>query len=295
MTLKGSVDSDKLKLSMKTVQRIAFVVNLIGAGTLANVLLENINVKITLNRNGKAMVLAHEHLKLLAMESMFFQGFEHALSLTGISISATHKMLPLMVDLGLPLNLMGNDELVVEATTKSGWLADFDSDSFIDIEDREAIGVETVIPFIETKPVSATHARIVESLGNNVSSIMLLNMETARTDADADRVWESMIITSDKYNSSDNRGRLFSRRITQFEQVASAAARKQNFRFVPSVELDNVQITVELNGANVSATKNYIVYRSYLVTRDGLQRAGAMQDKHANRNQSKVAKQLNAA
>ena len=294
MTLRNN-DTQSLKLRNKTVQRFAFVLNLIGNGTLANVLLEYINVKAVLRRGGKEYVLFNENLQLLAQESMFFQGYDHALQKTAISISATQKMLPLMVDLGSPVNLKGMDELTMEVTSKTGWYADFDaSQSSLEVEDREAIGIEAYIPFIKTFSISATHSRVKESLGDNVTSITLLNTEPARTNSDADCVFQGMIITSDKYSASDNRGRLLSRRASQFTNSSDAILRKESFRYIPNLELHDVEITLELNGGNVAATKNYIVYRSYVVTQEGLSRAQSLANKHANENQSKLNDQLNA-
>jgi hypothetical protein len=133
---------------------------------------------------------------------------------------------------------------------------------------------------------------VVESLGDNVTSLTLLNVEAGRDGSDAQRVFESFILTSDKYNTSDNRGRMLARRATQFETVAAASARKENFRYVPEVELDNVNLTLELYGQNVTSTKNYIVYRTYLPTRETIARAEQTFAKHEARNESKLAEQI---
>ena len=293
MTLRNN-DTQSLKLSNKTIQRIAFVLNMIGSGTLASIILELINVKIVLRRNGKEYVLAHDNLQILCQESMYFAGIEHALSKAAIVLSGTYKLIPLMLDLGYPINLKGKDQLTVEVTTKTGWYADWDANqSSLEVEDRESIGIETCIPFIKSKAISATHTRVVESLGDNITSITLLNTEDL-DNSDAEKIFDSFLLTSDKYSLSDNRGRMFARRATQFVSAEDAAARKENFRFVPAVELHGVELTLELDGANNAATKNYIVYRTFQITADGIDRARSMQDRHASQNAARASQQLSA-
>jgi hypothetical protein len=294
MTLRNN-DTQSLKLWKKTIQRIAFVVNLVGAGTIATVLLDLINVKIVLKRGGREYVIAHENLQVLVQESMFWAGFEHALQKVSLPLSGVLNVLPLIVDLGAPINLFNDDELTIEVTSKTGWNGDYSSsESSIEIESREAIGVETAVPFIKTKSIQATSSRIQESLGDSVTSIMFMNTEASRGVADADKVFDSVIITSDKYNVSDNRGRLLSRRSTQFETSAAATLRKENFRYTPEVMLDNVTVTVETNGSNVVATKNYIVYRTLQATKDTIQRSIYTQNKHDQRNAAKLQAQINS-
>jgi hypothetical protein len=293
MTLRNN-DTQALRLRKKTVQRFSFILNLIGAGAVATLLLDSINVKCILRRSGREHILFHENLLLLAIESMYYSAIEHALQKTVITLAAgTQVMLPLLVDLGYPVNLLGDDELSLEVTTKTGWMGTYDAaSSSLEVEDREAIGVETVIPMIKSRSISATHSRVVESLGDNVTSITLVNTEATRSNSTADAVFESLIISSDKYSASDNRGRLLSRRASQFENVANASLRRENFKYVPAVELDDVEITIEMNGANVAATKNYIVYRTYVTTREVLQRAAALNSKHANQNEAKLEASL---
>jgi hypothetical protein len=296
MTLRNN-DTQSLDLSLKTVQRFGFNLNLVGAGTPANVVLELIDVKCMLKRSGEDHVLFHENLQLLAQESMFMKGFKHALQKTVIVLNATVgsrlDLLPLIVDLGAPLNLKGDDKLRLEVTTKAGWMGDYDSSqSSIEIEDREAIGVETFIPFIKSRALQATISRDQFSLGHNVTSIAFINTEASRDNTDAQRVWDSVIINTDKVNWDDNRARILGRRASMFEDVAVAGDRKENFKYVPNVELDNVQITIQLNGANVAATKNYIVYRTFKITSEGLNRAQATQAKHDKKNTQKVVDQI---
>jgi hypothetical protein len=291
MTLRNN-DTQALRLRNKTVQRIAFIVNLISgaaAGTLASILLENVNVKIVLRRKGKEYTIANDGLHLLSLESMYYQGFQHVLDKSPVSLSDNYKMLPLMIDLGTPLNLKEDDELSVEVNTKPGWMGDFDpSSSSIEVEDREAIGVEVAIPYIKTRPISATHNKATESLGKNVTSIMLANTESDRDNSDAKKVFESLMINSDKYNATDNRGRLLSRRATQFANVSDALARKENFRYVPAVELDDVEVIVELNAAQVAPSKNFIIFRQYEQNAVVIDRANTMISKHASRRNRKI-------
>jgi hypothetical protein len=292
MTLRNN-DTQNMKLSRKTVQRFAFILNLVGAGDVATVALDLINVKCILTRSGSEYVLFHENLQLLSMEANFFGGFTHAFKKDSLVISDTARIIPLMLDLGSPVNLSADDELNIEVTTKSGWYGTFDAgQSSVDVEYREAIGIEIAIPFIKTKAIQATNSRVVESLGDNVTSIMLLNVEANRSNSEADKVWESLILISDKWSVSDNRGRLLARRATQFETVGAAASRGENFRYVPNAELDALQITIELRGTNVVATKNYIVYRTFLPTAVTSIRSQRMKNKHQERNVAKLQNQI---
>jgi hypothetical protein len=289
MTLRNQ-DTQTLELKKKTVQRFAFILNLLGAGAASTVDLTLIDVKFVLKRGGRERVLAHENLQILAQESMYHQGYQHAFQKSTIVLSAgAQELLPLTVDLGSPLNLMGDDLLAVQVTTKTGWYGTFSSsNSSLEVEDREAIGVEKVIPYIRSRALQATISRDQFSIGDNVISVTLLNTESNRTNTDADKVFDSIILNSDKINWNDNRGRIIGRRTTQFEDADTAALRGENFRYIPNAQLDNVQITLGLNGANVAATKNFVVYRQFEIDQEVVLRAQALTQKHGRRNLDKI-------
>lgn len=292
MTLRNN-DTQTLVLRKKSFQLFAFILNLFGAGSNTSIDLSLIDVKAVLKRNGQELVLFHENLMILALESMFSKGFKVPFNKQLITISATQVMMPLFVDLGLPINLMGEDDFRLEVTTKPGWMGTYDASlSSLEVEDRNTIGIETVIPFIRSRPLQATISREKIALGDNITSILLLNTENARTNSDSDSIYQNVVITSDKANWNDNRGRLLEERIRQFQSFDTPSIYGENFRYVPDVELDGVEITLQLNGSNVISQKNYIVYRTYLASAEVLQRAQMLSEKHVRRNTEKLRAQI---
>lgn len=302
MILKGTTDNNVIRVENKTIQRISANIRInMPSGSLPAVPdLRKINLTVTLTRNKKPFVIYSDTLAPIAYESMYFAGVE-ALQNSGYAqkMSANDTLFPIMLDLGGCINVRKGDLLEIKAGVITGWLpvgADTTS-SYIEIVEREQIGVETFIPRIQTRYIQAGVSKVSEALGDDVTSVAFVHLvpnTSSYSLNDANAIISSLQITSDRYNINDTIDRMISRRNTQFEYLSAANLRYRTFKLVPETEVDSLQIEAITVGSNIAASENVIVWRSHWYDNTTMQRAYDMEKKHSIRNEQKVTNKLAA-
>lgn len=301
MVIKGAADTQTYELKRKTVRRLSCNIRLKNTVGVPAWDLRKVTLKATLTRNSSDIVIFHENLFLLLRESMFFHCSEFMYDYTfAMNMATNWYLIPGMIDLGAPINLKGEDTLKLEATSLSGWEGPNSSSAecSIEFEWREDVGVEHATPLIRSQAIQATTDKTTLSLGDNITSVALINLNvgtfpSAYSLTDANAVWNSFILNSDKINYNDNLDRMISRRISQFEFSIAAYYRVHSFMYkMPEKEIDQVQLVVGTNGANVVATQNYVVWRTFHLDSYTMQRGSAMVDKHEMRDHKKFSKHL---
>ena len=288
-----------MKVQNRTVQRAFFNVR-IDHTAIVMPKFRAITVKCTLHRNGQDIEIFHDNLHTLAMESMFFhcyEVFQDPAASSGVASGTGGGVVqryPLMIDLKHCINVMNADVLELEVTLNDGWAGPSATlaGCYIDVDWRDTIGVETMIPIINSKSIKGGEERIKESLGGNVTSIALVNLEVAPIFTlgldDVHAIFKSLAIITDKYRIDDTMDRMITRRYMQFDYNNIADTRWNTFVYVPHSDVDQTQLSCVLEPTLVNAGMNYIVWRSYHVDGHTIKRAHGLHKKHDERNAAKV-------
>lgn len=291
------IGTDKLVTKNKTVQVLELSAVVGGASGTPAPIWENIRVSCYLQRSGFTHSIYNGALNVLALESMFFNGQEFILAPAFANLlSSSEYLYPFTLDLGTPINVKNDDVLIVDITCLNTWYGTTNTptltDSYIDVNWREAIGVESAIPKINIKTIGAGVGELSEPLGDNVVSLAIVNTDTNSSWLHSDRVIDSLQLTSDRFNMIENSHSLLSRRAQQFQSPLIASTRYKNFRFEFETEIDNANLNAKFVAGNVANSANFIVWRSMQIDSETLNRAYAMKQKHQVRNNSKITNSL---
>lgn len=276
-----------------TVQRL-MINAFIFTSALAAVDFNKIRITCLLKRGGKNIQIFNGYLGVLVRESLFFSGYEYANNASqSIATAGNEYLIPLAIDLGSVINVKNDDELTVEMDLQAGWYGTgtTPANCYIDANWRQAIGVERVIPKINLETVKAGGGELKASLGDNVTRISVINTESAVISLAQARC-TSLQIISDRYNISETFTQSLGRRSLQFDNVIVANLRYQSFTWLPETEIDNVQFIAVYNSANVAASANYLVWRSYEYDMTVANRASLYDEKHYQYDTAKARKAL---
>lgn len=290
-------ETRKLEIKNATFDAFTFKAILFNAAVNTAVLRTDlntdlVNVKAVLKRSGREFTLFQDTLTVLAMESNFFTSLFDYLSpasatsvrviLLAAATGVTEKvMIPMSVDLGSSINLSGDDQLDLEINFASAAVAANCSiaTSYIEFDYRESVGVEHVTPYIKSKSIAPGEQRLQQSLGDNITSVVLLNTDKTGV-LDASAILASISLSSDKLNMNDNYVEILNKRFEQFKDVTIAGNRCQSFLLHKGAELDGCQVDATLIPGNITAGKNFLVTRSYYTDARLLAKADAVVEKH---------------
>lgn len=301
--IQGAAGSVTEQITNKSIRRIGVVVKLYKpAAAPADVLpnLQSVIIKLSLKRNGNTHIIFNDNLAVLLRESMFHQSYDAVSDISGLLNIGTNggdtiQAVCGMIDLGGTINCMNTDVLTFTADTNASWVdATYDaSQSNIEFEIRDDIGVEKFIPKILSESINNGESRFRRSLGDNVTQVSFINTDvSAWIPLTTDIAVEHFTLTSDKYNISDDKYQMYARRNSQFESVSSSNSRKKSFAYTPNTEIDNVQIDLQLDPAQITGSANRIVYRTFVADKSTLVRGEHLEQKHEQRDGKKLAEQL---
>jgi hypothetical protein len=264
--------------------------------------LDQVFVKATLYRAGKAIVLFTESLLVLAIESLFSTGqYDYTqnsnnqdtfIDLDGAANNKL-KLVPVAISLGSPINLSGDDELVLDVNVQRAAFSSSNSTdlgvAFVTVDAVEAVGLEYFTPVIKVLAIDGGKSTVQEDLGDNVTKITFINTQTAALDLTAMQIVNYQL-ASDRLSINDDLQDLLSKRVMTFDSAALANARKRSFVLYDhpfGTELDKVKVDLQLNASQVTVGKNYLVYRTFLAEPSTVIKA---QGKAAKHQQNMVAK-----
>lgn len=283
-----TTDLKTIELRNQEVGGLLFTFILLGAtaGTAISgtaVDLSKIKLKTTLHRTGERPKSIYNDLKQYhAILDSFsrssfpvvFSGLPDAnntVVANGVGV-VQKSLLPVFIDFGKTYVLRGEDKIVVEISAKEWHGATVDSDSYCEILelDREDIDDSDSEVLVKILNADLSSDKIV--LGNGVTDILFVCLDG--TDIlQASAVIDSVGINSKQLNQPNmTYESLVSLRQLQFETVADATARKQNFMLHTGYPIDDVTLELSLNSANVNASKCAIVWRKQSVSQKNLQR-----------------------
>jgi hypothetical protein len=259
----------------RDVNATGVVVAITTYGTISNAATllkyENIQFKGILNRGGKDHILFNETLKNLVSLSEWdspmwemMTGIASPVVLAGSYIAANSTFLiPLKFDFGGIINVDGSDELTIECRIGDASFNTAQLDEtkcFIEFDIIEGVGLETTTPYIKSRTIEANQTNPTFDLGDNITEILIANYDKGIDMTTANSVLNNISVDSDKWSRNDSYAEMIARNHSQFTDFIQASFRGQSFRIYSGYELDNVKLNLNLNAANVAASKNFILY-----------------------------------
>lgn len=220
-------------------------------------------VSAVLSQRGKEVTLFSLDLKTLIMESVWgSNAWSYILpgaAGVNISIGGTNYLLPAVVQLGGILNLRGNDKLVLTIGVNNDAFDATTTNPYISVDSIQGIGLQFEIPTINAISIMTAESQVKQSLGDNVTSIMLVSNSIS------DLIVKNCRIYSDRYNSNEDVNVLKLKRIHALGSIENAEVIKRysNFKFIEE-EVDQCRIEMELDPTLVAVGANYLVYRQYI-------------------------------
>ena len=257
------------------------IINTVGMGGFGPnpIDYEQLQLKGTLKRNGQEIELFNHTLKnLVILGNIKSPTYNFLNSNTVVYLNALGQtaLSPIRFDLGGPINLIGNDEFILEWTLNTTYFNTVagvvPSTSYITVDETETCGVEYFVPITRSKVIEGSQDNPTYSLGDNVMTIVLANYD--KTDfLTANQVVKTIRLKSDKVNKNDDFNELITKSMSYYSTASEAGLRLQNWVIYDGAdELDNVDLNISTNSANVVSSKNYVLWRTFytdnwLVTR----------------------------
>lgn len=286
--------TDMFQINNTTVQRLSLTMFHQGSAPTAFDYTK-VRVQCNLYRNGKKHTICNGQLGVLARESMFRNGYEHANNGAAqfAIVAGTDIVVPLVIDFGSPINLKGTDYIETEIDAQSGWYGTGTTpgNCYIEALFRPTIGVEYNIPQINVSTVKSGAGEHQLSIGDNVTSIALISLtNTNLTTANQQLV--NFKVDSDRYTINDNFVRALGRRSLQFDYYIVQVTRYHSFKYEPETEIDDVQVDITLNSANIGSNTHFLVWRSFINDFETLNRASMLENKHSLYDHKKLQRQV---
>lgn len=271
---------------------------------------EQLQLKGTLKRNGQEIEMFNHTLKNLIILSHIKTPTYEFLSPGSFLLVGTagggvdSYIVPLRFDFGGTINLIGSDEFVLEWQLNPGFFIQGTnlntSACYISLDETESSEVEYFVPITRSKVIEGSQDNPSYSLGDNVLNIILANYDKLDFDL-SNRVVKTLRLKSDKITKNDTFDELLTKAVSYYPVAYSFGVRLQNWVIYQGAdELDGVELNLSLNSANVTSSKNYVLWRTFytdnwLVTRATAlsEMAIAKSDKKGNFNSALLDQQLN--
>lgn len=258
-------------------------------------------IQINLLRNGVKTPIANDTLSnLIALTGYSKPVFEYLKDTSkniqtvaaAVGVKAEGYM-PLIMDFGSVINLKGSDELIVDITINSGFFSATLADTtgtvnYMQLDYIPGVGLEYFTPVFRQEVIQTNQTNPSFDLGDNVTRIVLYNVDKTDT-LTASQVATQVNISSNKLSSNDTVQELYTKKRDLFVNDADAAIRKQSYMLHDGSDLDNVRIDLTLTGANVNASKNFVLYRSFFTSIGQIKSAKQRAAKHEQEDLYKIA------
>jgi len=262
----------------------------------------NVNIEVTLQRNGIKYTLVNQNLALIAHYQTILKGgtlWRKGLTLRKKDAAVKHLATRnLFLHLGGHYNLQGDDEILVTATVNRGTFgtAVSSTESTIQIEANTSIGVEYAIHQMNFYAIQATQSSDSVNLGDNVTRLALVSFET-----DFEKqVFKSASLSSDRLDWTANEQELIIRHWDKFpyniaDVLISNVADTAHPLYYPNTflvhdsdEIDRARLQFQMNSLNVDASENFIAWTTFITSQELLSKAMQMKSKHERKNVEKV-------
>lgn len=260
-----------------------------------------VNVRCQLKRDNRYITVFQDSALPLMLESSFLnQLYDQGLRLSNPFIDAATGVKELRLQNGFisiepGIIVEQGEELELEVQFLPGALSSVTStsDSYIEFNEIEDIINPAYIPVIGSKAVSAGESRFQHPVGDNVTRVCFINIDSSKGEKSSDQILQAVNLQGDKISFTDNYYQLNMKRYLDFENANSARARGQSFKLLEeSVPVNKVSLDLTLNSLNVDTGKNYIIHRAGIPHRATLQKSLARNEKHVAENISQYAAAL---
>jgi len=303
-------ETKSIKVSNGTVDGILFNVYMYAAAVNTTISISDLNpqeltVKAELTRSKKVINVCNDNLKVLGLFSAKNYGLTdwavgHTLTPKGVS-TKEDMIAVCFLSFGGCINAKDDDELVIQTVCGRGTFgANLDQAvSYVEFNERVAIGVERATPQIVAQVVQANITNEKYSIGDGVARLTFLNFD--KTDI-ASQVINTLQLASDKLQASVNFYDIFNMDKNVYTSpIIQYSAAGQQLSLYPQTFtlyawhggkydiLDNVFVNASYNSSNVSASQNYVVAQKFLFTPELTARAANIIGKHLVDNHEAVS------
>jgi hypothetical protein len=302
--------SDGIEVKGKTVSGVDLIATLqhttvntaFAAGTVIDWNL--VNITIQLKRAGLTHKIYQGPVLPVVVDSLFRDAsFSQALNV-GTPTQVTYQVQTAGLDHIVKqtarikfhdvINLDGEDELTIDVQpSTAAVLATVDTSvSNIAFDVVEGIGNAPSIPCFSLNVVKANEASYTYNLGNNVVKATFVNLDKSGVAA-TNQVITQVALNSDKRSNTRTMDQLQLDRYTDFQSAADPDLRHQCFELVSvedekmtaeDVRLNKVEVSISYVAANVTASKNYVVTRSFINDKKTFEMSKARAIKHRDAN-----------
>jgi archaellin len=258
-------------------------------------------IQVILTRDNKPHVIATQNLKILGLASTLDTLNQSAFATTAPLgeqlVTGQTAMVSFQIPLGGVIDLHGDDEIYIEVQNSSGLFTDvaLEASSFLEIKPVKCYGVEKYIPRIRAYVIQANESANQYMLSDNLIRLAFLNFD--RTDFKSN-VINNLVFSSDRLDETYTYADLIAKKLTSYgkqiiptaaNDIASQLQEDQSFLLTDfHEEYDNVQLDIQFNGVNVTASNNYIVAWNYDTDWTIVQKAIAKEAEHDNITKKKL-------
>lgn len=268
-----------IRIRNKSIDGFTMAVIYGGSGNLSNIAtdLTQLQLKGTLRRNGSEVVMFNSTAKNLLIMSLILNPLYYYIAVPSVIQNTvagpTQGVQPFRFDFGGAINLIGNDEFILEWQLNSTFFAATNlslSASYVQIDECETTDIEYFTPIFTTQVIEANQQNPSFSLGDNVLSVILANYD--KTDYLTTTAVVNNIKLSGKsggfnVSKNDNFFELMVKSASYYQTIAEAAVRLQNWiLWSGGDELDGASLDLNLNTANVTSSKNFVLTRSFITS-----------------------------
>jgi hypothetical protein len=286
------------KVTNKTIRGVKFTANLIHATLNTDFVAGDLDyskimLKVTLIRHGHAKIIGQDNLRTLCAGTNYFnpiflsaKDFMQGLIPTatkgvGAYAQATSEI---VFDFGGPINVFEGDVLHAEVQCPLAAIVAANvnaNTSAIQMDWVYGVGHEFATPRVKTYQLQAAEQNQNVTMGNDVVEVVLLNFDKSNALLTT-AVLVSATLKNDRYNPTFQYEQLLGRKHQTFPTHAEAVLRYQSFCLYDNdrYDLDGCELHLQMNGAQVAASQNVVVYRSWDFTDVPFERghAGHMED-----------------
>lgn len=291
---KGTFKGVRLQLhTIAAAANVALVENAIDYS--------QINVKAVLIRNKQTIELFNDTLDILVRYFHNKRGFFNArkgitLVPHGVGVYAENLRL-IELDFQGVINVSeGTDEIKVEVTTSLNGTytaAANAANSLVQFEVETGVGYETHISQLTTMAIRENQKTEPFSIGDNVAKLMFINLD--KTDYQTP-VIKDVNFNSDRLSFQKNFLELVQYHLEGFDTNVYENQARGNFEDPQSLILfdgvtpqgfafiHDVNMKVNFNEANVTQSKNYVAYTTFMQEERQLRNARSLYEKHRQKN-----------
>lgn len=274
---------------------------------------QNVQVKTELKRNKGGLNVLNDNLQILgiyAAKDYTYNLWSKGQVLTAAASGVYETMLiTAFIPFGGTINLKGDDELILQMFAATGVFSSAinTSTSYIEFTANNSIGYEMATPQVVSQVVQTNITNQRFSLGDNVTKIMLVNLDKTDRTA-ANQIITSVQLNSDKLDENLNFFDLINRdanilQAPRYNPTYVTAAGAEAFAQAPrlpqtftlfatpdgvNMNLDNCNVQLTCNGTNVNSSQNFIVATRFWFSAEKVAQTVAMVEKHQVENAQKA-------